>query len=102
MSASSDKLEFARAEGEGYHGGAEVEAGAIYNCGTQKQTVVLVNQSGTPPFVEKTLHGQNAQPTESESVPTILGFLGNRESREVLEDATTRLIDASILCSLGR
>jgi hypothetical protein len=29
MSASSDRLGFARAEGEGYHVGAEVEAGVI-------------------------------------------------------------------------
>jgi uncharacterized protein with NRDE domain len=65
-SASSDRQRFAKAEGEGCHVGAEVEAGITYSYGTQKQTVVLVDRSGTITFIERTLYDQDAEAIGSE------------------------------------
>jgi uncharacterized protein with NRDE domain len=55
-SASSDRQRFAKAEGEGCHVGAEVEAGVTYSYGTQKQTVVL-----REPYMTRTLRRSEAR-----------------------------------------
>jgi uncharacterized protein with NRDE domain len=65
-SASSDKQRFAKAEGENFDVGAEVEARITYSYGMQKQTVVFVDRSGMITFIERSLYDQDAQATGSE------------------------------------